>query len=126
MINVYPDARLQSVFRLIRLQLKQRGRDPFELKINIDWRGARTMYRFVIAIKQIRPRRFTQSSFELINALPKCTWNQETCVLHTGNLKLLYHYFPFLFEKNFPFETMKKKKKKHRIIIIEDFIIKIK
>lgn len=86
------------------------------------------MYRFVIAIKQIRPRRFTQSSFELINALPKCTWNQETCVLHTGNLKLLYHYFPFLFEKNFPFETMKKKKKKkkHRIIIIEDFIIKIK
>lgn len=58
MINVYPDARLQSVFRLIRLQLKQRGRDPFELKINIDWREARTMYRFVIAIKQIRPRRY--------------------------------------------------------------------
>lgn len=69
MINVHPDARLQSAFRLIRLQLKQRGHDPFELKINIDPRGreARTMYRFVIAIKQMirRRTRRKETRFEL-------------------------------------------------------------
>lgn len=61
--------RLQSAFRLIRLQLKQRGHDPFELKINIDPRGreARTMYRFVIAIKQMirRRTRRKETRFEL-------------------------------------------------------------